>query len=63
MRDHKTGSQLHSVDWVSRVLWVLALAGLIYLVGLTIWLGVTGLFFPYQLDYGEGFLLHFVKQW
>jgi hypothetical protein len=21
------------------------------------------LFFPYQLDYGEGFLLHFVKQW
>ncbi len=48
---------------MSRVLWTLALAGLIYLVGLTIWLGVSGLFFPYQLDYGEGFLLHFVRQW
>jgi len=63
MRDHEKRPQSHSVEWVSRVLWVLALAGLIYLVGLTIWLGVTGLFFPYQLDYGEGFLLHFVKQW
>ena len=63
MRDHETRPQSHSVEWASRVLWVLALVGLIYLVGLTIWLGVTGLFFPYQLDYGEGFLLHFVKQW
>ena len=44
-------------------MWALALAGLIYLVGLTIWLGVTGLLFPYQLDYGEGFLLHFVRAW
>ena len=46
---------------MSWVLWALALAGLIYLAGLTVWLGVSGLVFPYQLDYGEGFLLHFVN--
>ena len=49
--------------WLIRVLWVLALVGLVYLAGLTFWLGVTGIVFPYQLDYGEGFLLHFVKEW
>jgi len=26
-------------------------------------LGITGLLFPYQLDYGEGLLLHFVNEW
>jgi hypothetical protein len=55
--------QLHSLRWLSWALWALALAGLVYLAGLTIWLGVSGLFFPYQLDYGEGFLLHFVNEW
>jgi len=44
-------------------LWVVTLGGLAYLVGLTAWLGLVGLTFPYQLDYGEGFLLHFVKEW
>jgi hypothetical protein len=63
MEGDTTGSQLNRLGWVSWVLWALALAGLIYLVGLTIWLGVSGLVFPYQLDYGEGFLLHFVKTW
>ncbi|RPI51629.1 MAG: hypothetical protein EHM56_09305, partial [Chloroflexi bacterium] len=46
-----------------RALWALALAGLVYLAALTLWLAVAGLFFPYQLDYGEGFLLHFVREW
>jgi hypothetical protein len=55
--------QLHSLRWLSRALWAVALAGLVYLAGLTVCLGVSGLFFPYQLDYGEGYLLHFVKEW
>jgi hypothetical protein len=45
------------------VFWALALAGLLYLVGLTVWLGFSGLSFPYQLDYGEGTHLHYVKEW
>jgi hypothetical protein len=48
---------------LSWALWALALGGLAYQAGLTVWLGVTGLFFPYQLDYGEGVLLHFVREW
>lgn len=52
-----------AADWLTWTLWALALAGLLYLAGLTLWLGLTGLFFPYQLDYGEGLLLHFVKEW
>jgi hypothetical protein len=55
--------QLHSLRWLGWALWAVALAGLVYLAGLTVWLGVNGLFFPYQLDYGEGYLLHFVKEW
>ncbi len=58
-----TYRQSNWLRWMSWVLWALALAGLIYLAGLTVWLGVTGLFFPYQLDYGEGFMLHLVKEW
>ena len=53
---------LSSLRWMARALWAVALAGLAYLAGLTLWLGLTGILFPYQLDYGEGFLLHFVRQ-
>ncbi len=56
-------SQPNSSRWLVRALWALALAGLVYLAALTLWLAVSGLFFPYQLDYGEGFLLHFVREW
>lgn len=55
--------QSKNVCWLTWALWALALCGLLYLVGLTVWLGVTGLTFPYQLDYGEGVLLHFVREW
>jgi hypothetical protein len=55
--------QLRQVRWLAWALWGLALVGLAYLVGLTIWLGVTGLIFPYQLDYGEGLVLHFTNEW
>jgi hypothetical protein len=47
----------------TQILWLLPLTGLAYLAGLTLWLGLSGLTFPYQLDYGEGFLLHFVRAW
>ncbi|MGD9048048.1 MAG: hypothetical protein PVF77_08355, partial [Anaerolineae bacterium] len=49
--------------WLSWALWALVLAGLAYLAGLTLWLAIRGLTFPYQLDYGEGVLLHFVREW
>ncbi|MEJ2208852.1 MAG: hypothetical protein P8129_07430 [Anaerolineae bacterium] len=49
--------------WPERILWLLAVVGLLYLVGLTAWLGLAGLAFPYQLDYGEGFLLQLVRAW
>jgi hypothetical protein len=48
--------------WLAWALWALALAGLLYLVGLTVWLGLSGLAFPYQLDYGEGTHLFYTKQ-
>ena len=52
-----------SLRGLSWALWAVTLAGLLYLAGLTLWLGVSGLLFPYQLDYGEGVLLHFVREW
>src|SRR5512139_902994 len=55
--------QTNRVRWASWALWGVALAGLLYQASLTAWLGVTGLLFPYQLDYGEGVLLHFVREW
>jgi hypothetical protein len=55
--------QTNRLQWLSRALWALALVGLVYLAGLTVWLGVTGLLFPYQLDYGEGTHLHYVREW
>jgi hypothetical protein len=48
---------------VGRLLWLVALAGGLCMAGLTVWLGVTGLGFPYQLDYGEGLMLRFVQAW
>jgi hypothetical protein len=55
--------QSNRVRWLEWVPWALVLAGLLYLAGLTVWLGFASLFFPYQLDYGEGLLLHFVNEW
>jgi hypothetical protein len=63
MDSEKTLGQANSQRWLTRALWALALAGLLYLLGLTVWLGITGLFFPYQLDYGEGTHLHYVQEW
>ncbi len=63
MEGDRSSPQLNRLAWLSWVLWAMALAALLYLAGLTVWLGLSGLGFPYQLDYGEGYLLHFVKQW
>ncbi len=62
MKDDVGDRQPHRLRWLTWALWALALAGLLYLVGLTVWLGVTGLFFPYQLDYGEGTHLHYARE-
>jgi hypothetical protein len=63
MSSGKTYEQTNRWRWLSWALWALALAGLGYLAGLTLWLAIRGLVFPYQLDYGEGVLLHFVREW
>lgn len=63
MKHNTTQSQPNRVRWLAWALWALVLAGLLYLVGLTAWLGITGLFFPYQLDYGEGTHLHYAREW
>ncbi len=62
-KDDVIRTEMNKICWPGKGLWALALAGLLYLTGLTVWLGVTGLAFPYQLDYGEGLLLHFVREW
>jgi hypothetical protein len=63
MKEDRTPKKPNNLRWLAWGLWAVNLAGLLYLAGLTVWLGITGLLFPYQLDYGEGVLLHFVREW
>ncbi len=58
-----TLSRTNGLPWLSWALWAAAVGGLLYLTGLTVWLAIAGLAFPYQLDYGEGVMLHFVREW
>lgn len=46
----------------TRVLWGLASAGLAAYVGLTLWLALRALAFPYALDYGEGIVVWFTHK-
>lgn len=46
----------------ARALWVLVVLGLAAYVILTVWLALSGIFFPYQLDYGEGIVLWFAHE-
>jgi hypothetical protein len=39
-----------------------ALAGLALLAGFTLWFGIRALSYPYQLLYGEGFMLEFARR-
>jgi hypothetical protein len=45
-----TDQQPDRSGWLAWLPWAIALAGLLYLAGLTAWLGFNGLLFPYQLD-------------
>jgi hypothetical protein len=45
-----------------RLLWLVVWFGLLTYLALTVWLGIVGLMYPYQLDYGEGIVLWFARQ-
>lgn len=47
---------------LARVLFWLVAAGLALYAALTLWLAFRGVFFSYQLDYGEGIVLWFIRQ-
>ena len=47
---------------LTRFLWLAVWLGLIVYLALTLWLGIVGLTYPYQLDYGEGIVLWFAQQ-
>ncbi len=49
-------------EWLPRVLWLLVFTGLAVYLAFSLWLGLAGLVFPYQLDYGEGIVLWFAQQ-
>ncbi|MCI0476124.1 MAG: glycosyltransferase family 39 protein, partial [Anaerolineales bacterium] len=50
------------MNTLSRLVWLAVWIGLIAYFALTIWLGIVGLTYPYQLDYGEGIVLWFAQQ-
>ncbi|MEW6231252.1 MAG: hypothetical protein AB1566_02930 [Chloroflexota bacterium] len=43
---------------IQRLLWSAAFLILIVYLSFTLWLGLSGLLYPYQLDYGEGIMLY-----
>ncbi len=45
-----------------RFVWLAVWLGLLVYLALTLWLGIVGLTYPYQLDYGEGIVLWFARQ-
>jgi dolichyl-phosphate-mannose-protein mannosyltransferase len=45
-----------------RILWFAVWLALAIFSLLTVWLGVLGLVYPYQLDYGEGIVLWFARE-
>ncbi len=52
----------HPRSRLAHLLWIAVTAGLVLYTALTLWLAFAGMFFPYQLDYGEGIVLWFVRQ-
>ncbi len=48
--------------WLKRALWGGVALGLLFYLVLTLWLAVSAIFFPYQLDYGEGIVLWFTRE-
>ncbi len=49
-------------EYLIRLPWLLVWAGVIICASLTLWLGLAGVSYPYQLDYGEGIVLWFAQQ-
>jgi hypothetical protein len=47
---------------LTRLAWLAVWLGLLVYFALTLWLGIVGLTYPYQLDYGEGIVLWFARQ-
>ncbi len=47
---------------LASIAWTLVWIGAAIYLALTLWLGLTGLTYPYQLDYGEGIVLWFAQQ-
>lgn len=54
--------QTASRSSLERVLFWLVVLCLALYAALTVWLAYGGMFFPYQLDYGEGIVLWFARQ-
>ena len=51
-----------NIPSLTRLLWLAVWLGLSAYLALTVWLGIVGLTYPYQLDYGEGIVLWFARQ-
>src|SRR4030042_4975084 len=51
-------SQMGQQRKIARLLWLVVLAGLALYLAMTLHLCALALVYPYQLDYGEGLVLH-----
>jgi hypothetical protein len=60
MKNDASASVSHNA--FARALFWLIVFGLGVYAALTVWLAFGGMFFPYQLDYGEGIVLWFARQ-
>ncbi len=47
---------------LTALLWLIIWLGLLIFLAFTLWFGIVGLMYPYQLDYGEGIVLWFAQQ-
>ncbi len=50
------------MNWLTRFLWLFVWSVLAIYAAFTAWLGLAGLAYPYQLDYGEGIVLWFAQE-
>lgn len=57
-----TSVKILPMNNLSRLAWSMVWLGLSLYLVFTLWLGLTGLVYPYQLDYGEGIVLWFTQQ-
>lgn len=51
------GQKGEKITHINRLLWLTVFAVLLVYLGFTAWLALSGLAYPYQLDYGEGAML------